>query len=121
MSPPDIARATGHTLEAVDNYLKDIPKRKSGNHYEGLLINYQGLAQTYVAWGQFEPAESYYLLALEAAQKINRKRRSGALWLELGELFDRVLVMQRGRVTEHGGFADLKGNNGVLHDLLSKN
>ena len=41
--------------------------------------------------------------------------------LELGELFDRVLVLQRGRVTEQGSFADLKGNNGVLHDLLSKN
>ena len=83
----DIYRRQGRYQEAVDNYLKDIPKRKSGNNYEGLIINYQGLAQTYVAWGQFEPAESYYLLALEAAQKINRKRRSGALWLELGELY----------------------------------
>ena len=39
--------------------------------------------------------------------------------LELSELFDQVLVLQRGRVVEQGRFAELKTNGGVLYDLIS--
>jgi ABC-type branched-subunit amino acid transport system ATPase component len=40
--------------------------------------------------------------------------------LELGELFDRVLVLQRGRVVEHGHFAELNTDGAALHGLLTK-
>ena len=40
--------------------------------------------------------------------------------LELSELFDQVLVLQRGRVMEQGRFAELRNSGGVMHDLISK-
>ncbi|MEP6610123.1 MAG: hypothetical protein ABJA83_15810, partial [Burkholderiaceae bacterium] len=41
--------------------------------------------------------------------------------LELSELFDRVLVLQGGRVAEHGQFAELSNSGGVLQELLARN
>jgi putative ABC transport system ATP-binding protein len=40
--------------------------------------------------------------------------------LELSELFDQVLVLQRGQVVEQGPYAELRTNGGALHDLISK-
>jgi putative ABC transport system ATP-binding protein len=38
---------------------------------------------------------------------------------DLAERFDHVLVLDRGRIAEQGGFAQLKGSGGALHKLLS--
>jgi len=40
--------------------------------------------------------------------------------LELSEMFDRVLILQRGRVAEQGRFAELRNNGGVLDELIQK-
>jgi len=40
--------------------------------------------------------------------------------LELSEWFDRVLILQRGRVVEQGRFAELRNNGGVLDELIQK-
>jgi putative ABC transport system ATP-binding protein len=40
--------------------------------------------------------------------------------LELSEMFDRVLILQRGRVAEQGGYAELKSKGGVLDELIHK-
>ena len=37
---------------------------------------------------------------------------------DLAERFDQVLVMERGKLSEHGRFAELKANGGSLHRLL---
>src|SRR3989440_1551813 len=46
----------------------------------------------------------------------------GVVWVlhrpELAERFSVVLVMERGRLTEHGRFEELKDNGGPLHKLL---
>ena len=46
----------------------------------------------------------------------------GLVWVlhrpELAERFGVVLVMERGRLTEHGRFEELKDNGGPLHKLL---
>ena len=46
----------------------------------------------------------------------------GVIWVlhraDLAERFDQVLVMERGKLSEHGRFAELKANGGSLHRLL---
>ena len=55
---------------------------------------------------------------------LDRSKGRCVVWvlqrLELSELFDQVLVLQRGRVVEQGRFAELNGGGGVLHDLIAK-
>jgi putative ABC transport system ATP-binding protein len=52
----------------------------------------------------------------------HRKGRS-VFWMlqrnDLAERFDHVMVLERGRIAEQGGFAQLKGGGGALHKLLS--
>ena len=54
---------------------------------------------------------------------LDRRKGRCVVWvlqrLELSELFDQVLVLQRGRVAERGRFADLKHGGGALQDLLT--
>ena len=38
---------------------------------------------------------------------------------DIAERFDVVLVMERGKLAEHGAFAELKSNGGPLHKLLA--
>ena len=40
--------------------------------------------------------------------------------LELGELFQQILVLQRGQVVELGKFAELRTGSGALQALLSE-
>ena len=46
----------------------------------------------------------------------------GLVWVvqrpDIAERFDVVLVMERGKLAEHGAFAELKSNGGPLHKLL---
>jgi putative ABC transport system ATP-binding protein len=50
------------------------------------------------------------------------RKGQGVIWVlhraDLAERFDQVLVMERGKLTEHGRFAELKANGGSLHKLL---
>ena len=52
-----------------------------------------------------------------------RRQRRGLVWVvqrpDIAERFDVVLVMERGKLTEHGAFAELKSNGGPLHKLLA--
>src|SRR5437588_138664 len=47
----------------------------------------------------------------------------GLVWVvqrpDIAERFDVVLVMERGKLAEHGAFAELKSNGGPLHKLLA--
>jgi putative ABC transport system ATP-binding protein len=47
----------------------------------------------------------------------------GVVWVlhrpDIAERFDVVLVMERGKLAEHGAFAELKSNGGPLHKLLA--
>jgi len=47
----------------------------------------------------------------------------GVVWVaqrpDTAERFDVVLVMERGKLAEHGAFAELKSNGGPLHKLLA--
>jgi len=47
----------------------------------------------------------------------------GVVWVlhrpDIAERFDVVLVMERGKLAEHGAFADLASNGGPLHKLLA--
>jgi putative ABC transport system ATP-binding protein len=60
---------------------------------------------------------------LRVLQGILRSRQGqGVIWVlhraDLAERFDQVLVMERGKLSEHGRFAELKANGGPLHRLL---
>jgi putative ABC transport system ATP-binding protein len=50
------------------------------------------------------------------------RKGQGVVWVlhrpDLAERFDQVLVMERGKLTEQGRFAELKANGGPLHKLL---
>ena len=50
------------------------------------------------------------------------RKGQGLVWVlhraDLAERFDQVLVMERGKLTEHGRFEELKANGGSLHKLL---
>ncbi len=50
------------------------------------------------------------------------RKGQGVLWVlhraDAAERFDQVLVMERGKLTEQGRFAELKANGGPLHRLL---
>ena len=50
------------------------------------------------------------------------RKGCGVVWVlqrpDLAEHFSVVLVMERGKLTEKGAFADLKSNGGPLHKLL---
>jgi putative ABC transport system ATP-binding protein len=50
------------------------------------------------------------------------RRGKGLVWVlhraDLAERFNVVLVMERGKLTEHGRFEELKSNGGPLHKLL---
>ena len=58
------------------------------------------------------------------ARILERSRDRCVVWvlqrLELSEMFDRVLILQRGRVVEQGRYAELKSNGGVLDELMHK-
>jgi putative ABC transport system ATP-binding protein len=51
-----------------------------------------------------------------------RRQGRGVVWVvhrpDIAERFDVVLVMERGKLTEHGAFAELKSNGGPLHKML---
>jgi putative ABC transport system ATP-binding protein len=50
------------------------------------------------------------------------RKGQGVVWVlhraDAAERFDEVLVMERGKLIEHGRFAELKANGGPLHRLL---
>ncbi|MFN2645170.1 MAG: ABC transporter transmembrane domain-containing protein [Burkholderiales bacterium] len=52
-----------------------------------------------------------------------RRRGRGLVWVvqrpDMAERFDVVLVMERGKLAEHGAFAELKTNGGPLHKMLA--
>ena len=53
---------------------------------------------------------------------LEERKGRGLVWVvqrpELAERFNVVLVMERGKLTEKGAFAELKSNGGPLHKLL---
>jgi ABC-type branched-subunit amino acid transport system ATPase component len=55
---------------------------------------------------------------------LERSRDRCVIWvlqrLELSEMFDRVLILQRGRVVEQGRYAELRSKGGVLDELIQK-
>jgi ABC-type sugar transport system ATPase subunit len=60
---------------------------------------------------------------LRVLEGVLRSRKGqGVVWVlhrpELAERFDQVLVIERGKLSEHGRFAELKANGGTLHRLL---
>jgi ABC-type thiamine transport system ATPase subunit len=50
------------------------------------------------------------------------RKGQGVVWVlhraDLAERFNQVLVMERGKITEHGRFQELKANGGMLHKML---
>jgi putative ABC transport system ATP-binding protein len=55
---------------------------------------------------------------------LQRSKDRCVIWvlqrLELSEMFDRVLILQQGRVVQQGRFAELRSNGGVLDELFHK-
>ncbi len=83
----DIYRLRGEFNKAEEFYLKDIPKRVSQKNYEGSIMSYQGLGDTYFEWNKPELAEKYYIKALHAADTIKRYRSIGLSLIKLGNLY----------------------------------
>lgn len=83
----DIYRIKKDYLKAEAFYKKDIPKRKKQNNYEGLIISYHGLGDTYFDWKKYDKAEEMYLKALAAADTIQRHRTIGLSLIKLGNLY----------------------------------
>jgi putative ABC transport system ATP-binding protein len=54
---------------------------------------------------------------------LSLRQGRGLVWVaqrpDTAERFDVVLVMERGKLAEHGAFAELKSNGGPLHKLLA--
>ena len=53
---------------------------------------------------------------------LEERKGCGLIWVvqrpDVAERFSVVLVMERGKLTEKGAFAELKSNGGPLHKLL---
>lgn len=93
----EIFRLKGQFEKAEEYYLIDIPKRKRQNNFEGLVISFLGLGDTYFDWGKYDKAISSYKEALNAAETIQRYRNMGLALIKLGNSYQKTKERQKAK------------------------